>query len=101
MGSHTANPQSLVSCYRRGRSGLMPPILQAIHVQKYFGAFRALNDVSLSVSRGEVVCIIGPSGSGKSTLLRCISQLESIDGGVITVDGEIAGFRLRGDTLSP
>jgi polar amino acid transport system ATP-binding protein len=79
----------------------MPPILQAIHVQKYFGAFHALNDVSLFVSRGEVVCIIGPSGSGKSTLLRCISQLESIDGGVITVDGEIAGFQLRGDSLSP
>ena len=79
----------------------MPPILQAIHVQKYFGAFHALNDVSLSVSRGEVVCVIGPSGSGKSTLLRCISQLESIDGGVITIDGEIAGFHLRGESLSP
>jgi len=79
----------------------MSVILQAIHVQKYFGTFHALNDVSLSVSRGEVVSIIGPSGSGKSTLLRCISQLESIDGGVITVDGEIAGFRLRGDTFSP
>ena len=79
----------------------MPPILQAIHVQKYYGAFQALNDVNLSVDRGEVVCIIGPSGSGKSTLLRCASQLESIDGGVITVDGEIAGFRRSGDALVP
>jgi polar amino acid transport system ATP-binding protein len=77
----------------------MSPILQAIHVEKYFGAFRALNDVSLSVSRGEVVCIIGPSGSGKSTLLRCISQLESVDGGLIAVDDEISGFRLRGESL--
>ena len=79
----------------------MSPILQAIHVQKYFGAFHALKDVNLSVSRGEVVCIIGPSGSGKSTLLRCICQLESIDGGIIIVDDEIAGFHLSGDHLSP
>lgn len=77
------------------------PILQALHVQKYFGPFHALKDVSLDVSRGEVVCIIGPSGSGKSTLLRCISQLESVDGGVITIDGEIAGFRLGAATLIP
>ena len=79
----------------------MPPILQAIHFQKYYGAFQALKDVGLSVDRGEVVCIIGPSGSGKSTLLRCASQLESIDGGVITVDGEIAGYRRSGETLVP
>lgn len=79
----------------------MPPILEAIHVQKYYGTFQALKDVNLSVARGEVVCIIGPSGSGKSTLLRCASQLESIDGGVITVDGEIAGYRRSGETLVP
>jgi polar amino acid transport system ATP-binding protein len=79
----------------------MSPILQTINVQKYYGTFQALNDVSLSVNRGEVVCIIGPSGSGKSTLLRCVSQLEGIDGGVITVDGEIAGFRRSGETLVP
>ena len=79
----------------------MTPILQVSHVHKHFGTFHALKDVCLSVSRGEVVCIIGPSGSGKSTLLRCISQLESIDGGIIAIENEIAGFRLNGDILVP
>jgi polar amino acid transport system ATP-binding protein len=79
----------------------MSAILETIHLQKYYGGFHALNDVGLSVARGEVVCIIGPSGSGKSTLLRCCSQLENVDGGVITVDGEIAGYRRNGSTLIP
>ena len=79
----------------------MSAILEAIQVQKFFGGFHALKDVSLSVTRGEVVSIIGPSGSGKSTFLRCCSQLERVDGGVITVDGEIAGYRRRGHTLIP
>ena len=79
----------------------MAPIICATRVQKYFGNFHALNDISLSVNRGEVVSIIGPSGSGKSTLLRCVSQLEHIDGGYITIDGEIAGFRRAGNDLIP
>jgi polar amino acid transport system ATP-binding protein len=79
----------------------MSAILEAIQVQKFFGGFHALKDVSLAVTRGEVVSIIGPSGSGKSTFLRCCSQLERVDGGVITVDGEIAGYRRRGHTLIP
>jgi ABC-type polar amino acid transport system ATPase subunit len=58
-------------------------------VCKSFGAFEALKDVTLSVTRGEVVCIIGPSGGGKSTLLRTINALEPIDAGCIRV-GEIA-----------
>jgi polar amino acid transport system ATP-binding protein len=79
----------------------MSPIVFAAHIQKYFGDFQALNDVSLSVNRGEVVCVIGPSGSGKSTFLRCIAQLESIDGGYIAIDGELAGFRRKGNNLVP
>jgi polar amino acid transport system ATP-binding protein len=79
----------------------MTPLLQACQVQKYFGSFHALKDVNLSVHSGEVVCIIGPSGSGKSTLLRCAAQLESMDGGAIIIDGEIAGFTRNGDTLVP
>ncbi|MCX7792335.1 MAG: amino acid ABC transporter ATP-binding protein [Chloroflexaceae bacterium] len=57
------------------------------NVSKYFGSFRALDRVNLSVEAGEVLMIIGPSGSGKSTLLRCINHLEAPDAGRIVVDG--------------
>jgi polar amino acid transport system ATP-binding protein len=56
-------------------------------VGKSYGAHRVLDDVSLEVDKGEVVCIIGPSGSGKSTLLRCINGLEHYDEGAIAIDG--------------
>jgi polar amino acid transport system ATP-binding protein len=57
-------------------------------VNKSFGRLRVLRDVSLTVEKGEVVCIIGPSGAGKSTLLRCINHLEGIDSGTIYLDDE-------------
>ena len=57
------------------------------HVHKRFGPLHVLNDVDLSVARGEVVVVIGPSGSGKSTLCRVINRLEPIDSGTITFDG--------------
>ena len=57
------------------------------HVDKFYGPFQALKDVSLSIPAGKVTCLIGPSGSGKSTLLRCINALETINGGDLVVDG--------------
>jgi len=57
------------------------------HVFKYFGEFRALNDVSLEVAAGERVVVCGPSGSGKSTMIRCINRLEEHDDGEIWVSG--------------
>jgi len=61
----------------------------AIHgVRKSFGSNLVLDGISLDVSQGEVVCVIGPSGSGKSTLLRCVNGLESYDAGEITVEGQ-------------
>jgi general L-amino acid transport system ATP-binding protein len=57
------------------------------HVFKYFGEFRALNDVSLEVSVGERVVVCGPSGSGKSTMIRCINRLEEHVEGEIWVSG--------------
>ncbi len=63
------------------------PIIHIENIHKHFGDVHALQGVSLDVSKGEVVVIIGPSGSGKSTLLRCINRLEEFDAGKIIVDG--------------
>ena len=57
------------------------------NVRKSFGAHEVIHDVSTSVAKGEVLCLIGPSGSGKSTLLRCINGLEDYQGGDIYVHG--------------
>jgi polar amino acid transport system ATP-binding protein len=62
-------------------------IIQIDNVSKAFGKIEALQGVSTTVKRGEVLVIIGPSGSGKSTLLRCINMLEHPDTGHIIVDG--------------
>src|ERR1700752_3084031 len=56
-------------------------------VNKWFGHFHVLRDVSLTVTRGERIVICGPSGSGKSTLLRCINRIEAWQQGRIVVDG--------------
>ena len=55
------------------------------HVVKRFGPHTVLDDISLTIEKGEVVVVVGPSGSGKSTFLRCINALESIQGGDIRV----------------
>ncbi|MCL2057617.1 MAG: amino acid ABC transporter ATP-binding protein [Oscillospiraceae bacterium] len=59
------------------------------NIHKNFGALRVLSGVDLSVERGQVVSIIGPSGSGKSTVLRCVNGLETIDRGVVEIEGVV------------
>ena len=63
-------------------------MLQAINIRKCFGENEVLRGVTVRVSRGEVVAIIGRSGSGKSTLLRCLNHLETVDSGEIFIDGQ-------------
>ena len=65
-----------------------PTILRLDRIDKSFGRLQVLRDVTLEVTKGEVVCIIGPSGAGKSTLLRCINHLEAVDSGTIYFEGE-------------
>jgi glutamate transport system ATP-binding protein len=64
------------------------PLIVLDKVDKWFGPLHVLQQVDLSVKRGEVVVVIGPSGSGKSTLCRAINRLEPINGGTITFDGK-------------
>ena len=74
-------------------------MVEARSVRKWFGSNEVLKSISLEVPRGQVLCLLGPSGSGKSTFLRCINHLETIDGGRISVDGELIGYTQRGDKL--
>ena len=75
------------------------PMVLAESVHKRFGKLEVLKGISLQVRPREVMCVIGPSGSGKSTFLRCINHLEKIDAGKLWVDGELVGYRQKGDKL--
>jgi polar amino acid transport system ATP-binding protein len=74
-------------------------MVKAEAVHKRFGRLEVLKGITLEVMPGEVTCLLGPSGSGKSTFLRCINHLERIDGGRLSVDGELVGYRQVGDKL--
>ncbi len=75
------------------------PMVKAEAVHKSFGRLEVLRGIDLEVAPREVMCMIGPSGSGKSTFLRCINHLEKIDAGRLSVDGELVGYRQRGNKL--
>jgi polar amino acid transport system ATP-binding protein len=77
----------------------MRPLVRARNVHKSFDQLEVLKGIDLDILPGEVVVILGPSGSGKSTFLRCINHLEAIHKGLIEVDGEQMGYRIRNDRL--
>ncbi|MFI8929970.1 amino acid ABC transporter ATP-binding protein [Streptomyces sp. NPDC053474] len=64
------------------------PLIELRDVNKYYGELHVLQDIDLTVGKGEVVVVIGPSGSGKSTLCRTINRLETIQSGTIRLDGQ-------------
>jgi len=77
----------------------MTAMVSAEQVHKSFGPLEVLKGIDLEVAPREVFCLVGPSGSGKSTFLRCINHLEKIDAGRLSVDGELVGYRQKGDKL--
>ncbi|AWH91943.1 amino acid ABC transporter ATP-binding protein [Dietzia lutea] len=77
----------------------MTPMVKADQVVKNFGSLQVLKGITLEVAAGEVLCLVGPSGSGKSTFLRCINHLEKVDAGRLYVDGDLVGYREKGDKL--
>ncbi|WP_163896035.1 amino acid ABC transporter ATP-binding protein [Mycolicibacterium hippocampi] len=74
-------------------------MVKAEVVCKDFGALKVLKGITLEVQKGQVLVLVGPSGSGKSTFLRCINHLETVTAGRLYVDGDLVGYRERGDKL--
>jgi ectoine/hydroxyectoine ABC transporter ATP-binding protein len=77
------------------------PMVRFMNVTKRYGSLTVLDDLDLDVAEGEMVTVIGPSGSGKTTVLRMLMTLETIDGGVIYVDGKPLTHMERGGRLLP
>jgi polar amino acid transport system ATP-binding protein len=77
------------------------PMVRFMNVTKRYGSLTVLDDLNLDVAEGEMVTVIGPSGSGKTTVLRMLMTLETINGGVIYVDGKPLTHMERGGKLVP
>jgi polar amino acid transport system ATP-binding protein len=74
-------------------------VVEALGIHKSYGSLEVLKGVDLRVRPGEVTCLLGPSGSGKSTLLRCLNHLERVDAGTVRIDGDLVGYRVKGDKV--
>ncbi len=74
-------------------------MVEALGIHKSYGSLEVLKGVDLRVRPGEVTCLLGPSGSGKSTLLRCLNHLERVDAGTVRIDGDLVGYRVKGEKV--
>jgi general L-amino acid transport system ATP-binding protein len=79
--------QPTTASQTNGNEANAGPIVELVDVNKWYGSFHVLRNITLSVRRGERIVICGPSGSGKSTMIRCINRIEEHQSGRITVDG--------------
>lgn len=82
-------------------SGPDIPMVRFMNVRKTYGDFVVLDNLNLDITAGEMVTVIGPSGSGKTTVLRMLMTLETINGGVIYVDGKPLTHMPRNGVLVP
>ena len=89
----TASSTSLLDAVGGAPALASDIVVEATGVEKSFGRLKVLRGISMTVRRGEVVCVIGPSGSGKTTFIRCINHLEKIQAGRILVNGHLIGYR--------
>ena len=76
-----------------------PPLLEALHVRKQFPGVVALDDVSVTVQKGEVLAVVGENGAGKSTLMKILAGVYQPDGGELRLDGEAVHFRGPAEAL--
>jgi ABC-type polar amino acid transport system ATPase subunit len=97
LGTGTNPSGGLSAGHAEATSG--QPMVKAEQVWKSFGRLDVLKGVDLVVEPSSTFVLLGPSGGGKSTLLRCINHLERIDAGRLWVDGELMGYKQRGDIL--
>ena len=70
-----------------GQSGAESHALQTDGISKHFGAVRAIDELTLAISRGVTTSVVGPNGSGKSTLVNVLSGVLPLDGGLVIIDG--------------
>ncbi|MBD5788133.1 amino acid ABC transporter ATP-binding protein [Cellulosimicrobium terreum] len=88
LPTHDDSPEDALTGAAPSEAELGAPLVELVDVNKHFGELHVLQDINLTVRRGEVLVVIGPSGSGKSTLCRAINRLETIDTGEIRIDGQ-------------